>query len=160
MALPHYILEVIGMIFFVLMDIPRLLACAAIRLQLPRCFRNVRYAPGTRCFCDVYDDAGSSEPCSNVILFVHGGAWAFGDKWIHADICKLLSSSRCPVVAANYSLWPEGDIRAATHDVAAAIGLHAPRICTSFSAHGIIVGSPFSASVVQQQLERHMPPFA
>jgi hypothetical protein len=71
-------------------------------------------------------------------LFVHGGAWAFGDKWIHADICKLLRSSRCPVVAANYSLWPKGDIRTATHDVAAAIGLRAPRICTSFLAHGIM----------------------
>ena len=140
MALHHYILEAIGMLFFVLMDMPRLVACAAIRLQLPSCFRNVRYAPGERCFCDVHDDAGSSEPCSDVILFVHGGAWAFGDKWIHADICKLLRSSRCPVVAANYSLWPKGDIHAATRDVAAAIGLRprAPRNCASCADHGIM----------------------
>ena len=129
MALLHYIMEAIGMLLFVVMDLPRLFACAALRWKLPRSHRNVRYAPGPRCFCDIYDDTGSSEPCSSVILFVHGGAWAFGDKWIHADFCELMRAASCPVVAANYSLWPQGNVHSATRDVADAIG---PRISSFF----------------------------
>ena len=121
MALRHYIAEALGMLLFVLMDLPRLLACAAIRWQLPRSRRNVRYADGPRSLCDVYDDA-SSAPCDSVVLFIHGGAWAFGDKCMHADLCKLMGGS-CPVVAASYALWPQADIHAAVQDVVEAIGL-------------------------------------
>jgi acetyl esterase/lipase len=121
MALHHFIFEAIRMIFFVLTDLPRLLSCAAARWQLPRAHSNARYAAGPRCLCDVYDGDTSKESFSSVVLFVHGGAWAFGDKWIHADLCALVRD--CPVVAANYSLWPQGDIHAAVRDVRDAIGL-------------------------------------
>jgi len=121
MALHHFIFEVIGMVLFLLMDIPRLVSCAAARWQLPRAHKNVRYAQGPRCFCDIYDSGGDSETCDSVVVFIHGGAWAFGDKWIHADLCRLMRG--CPVVAANYSLWPQGDIHAAVREVGDAIGL-------------------------------------
>jgi len=133
MALRHYILEALRMLLFVLVDLPRLFACAIIRWKLPCIHKNVRYAQGPRCVCDVYDDASSAAPCDSVILFIHGGAWAFGDKWIHADLCKLMRHGSCPVVAANYALWPQGDIHAAVRDVADALGAHAqmsaPVIC-------------------------------
>jgi acetyl esterase/lipase len=127
MTLLHFIWEAISMLLFVLMDLPRLIKCAAVRWRLPCHHKNVRYAPRPRGFCDVYDDVSSSASCNSVIVFIHGGAWAFGDKWIHADFCEdMMRAASCPVVAANYALWPQGDIHSATCDVADAIGQFLP----------------------------------
>jgi hypothetical protein len=156
MTIVHFISEVIGMLLFVLSDLPRLLSCAAIRWQLPRNHRDVRYAEGPRSFCDVYEGAGSSrESCGTVVLFVHGGAWAFGDKCMHADLCNLLRS--CPVVAANYSLWPQGDIHAAVRDVANVIGDRPRPLAHLFFCR---VCSCSICSVVQRKPEQHLPAFA
>jgi len=45
-----------------------------------------------------------------VMLFVHGGVWASGDKWNFAPMAARLAESGCVVVVMEYSLFPHATV--------------------------------------------------
>ena len=52
---------------------------------------------------------GSGMP---VVLFIHGGVWATGDKWQYAPMANQLAKTGVVTCVAHYSLFP--DVRADT----------------------------------------------
>lgn len=48
----------------------------------------------------------SAEKDSPILLWIHGGAWAFGDKKDEASLAKLLSNQGISVAVINYRLSP------------------------------------------------------
>eukprot|EP01006_Ploeotia_vitrea_P034802 TRINITY_DN65800_c7_g11_i1.p1 TRINITY_DN65800_c7_g11~~TRINITY_DN65800_c7_g11_i1.p1 ORF type:complete len:467 (-),score=142.99 TRINITY_DN65800_c7_g11_i1:133-1533(-) len=94
---------------------------------------NVRYGPHSRNTVDVFPPAGfaadgrSGQQLRPCLVFVHGGAWAFGNKAMHSLLGKSLAhdvehlirrgdsgaksqSQRCAVFVANYRLFPEARV--------------------------------------------------
>lgn len=70
---------------------------------------DVRYAPGRdRQKLDVFaPEGGSNRP---VVLFVHGGAWMFGDKnlfGLYRGVGQYLARNGIVAVAVNYNLSPK-----------------------------------------------------
>jgi acetyl esterase/lipase len=67
---------------------------------------------------DVY--APKSGAPSPVFLFVHGGAWRFGDKMIYPSFGQRIAREGIVTVIPNYRLAPKGPWPAQAEDVAAA----------------------------------------
>lgn len=68
---------------------------------------NVSYGPGARQRFDVYQPV---RPTGPVLLMVHGGGWARGDKadprWVRDKVAHW-GGLGYTVVSANYPLWPK-----------------------------------------------------
>ncbi|KAG1673937.1 hypothetical protein FOA52_015692 [Chlamydomonas sp. UWO 241] len=92
--------------------------------------RDVQYGRGERCVLDVYrpaqaaaaatPPASSSGGSSNspapgpppgglrpVVVFVHGGVWASGEKWHYAPFATRIAQEGFVVVVPTYALYPK-----------------------------------------------------
>ena len=72
--------------------------------------------------CDVYLPA--TDPPENgypVVIVIHGGGWAAGDKWSIATYSRLLAEEGIVAVAINYRLAPTHKFPAQLDDVRAAM---------------------------------------
>uniref|UniRef100_A0A7R9YU06 protein-S-isoprenylcysteine alpha-carbonyl methylesterase n=1 Tax=Chlamydomonas euryale TaxID=1486919 RepID=A0A7R9YU06_9CHLO len=79
--------------------------------------RDVAYGQGNRCLLDVYAPAAASKavgdgdpeqpPAVPVIVFVHGGVWASGEKWHYAPMATRLAQEGYMVVVPSYELYPK-----------------------------------------------------
>lgn len=69
---------------------------------------------------DVYlpEDGATQRPA---VLFLHGGAWASGDKSEYGDAAQRLAGSGYVAATANYRLVPEGSYPAAIQDARCAL---------------------------------------
>eukprot|EP00271_Cylindrocystis_brebissonii_P017054 TRINITY_DN4270_c0_g1_i1.p1 TRINITY_DN4270_c0_g1~~TRINITY_DN4270_c0_g1_i1.p1 ORF type:complete len:840 (+),score=138.57 TRINITY_DN4270_c0_g1_i1:101-2620(+) len=74
----------------------------------PSIVRDVRYGERHRNVLDVYlpngAPAGSLRP---VVVFVHGGVWASGDKWQYSPLGVRCANEGIVAVLVQYSLYPE-----------------------------------------------------
>ena len=72
--------------------------------------------------CDIYFPA--SDPPENgypVVIVVHGGGWAAGDKWTIATYSRLLAQEGVMAVTINYRLAPTHKFPAQVDDVRSAM---------------------------------------
>ena len=69
-------------------------------------FRDLRYTENDATVMDIYlpNDASERE-INGVILLIHGGSWAGGDKAEEELRCRLLASHGYIAVSINYTLW-------------------------------------------------------
>lgn len=76
---------------------------------------NIRYGPHTRNTMDIYippDDHSSTSTHQakknkkKVVLFVHGGVWAQGEKWHYSPFATRLSQAGIITAVIEYSLYP------------------------------------------------------
>lgn len=52
-----------------------------------------------------------------VVVFVHGGAWGFGEKTQYYEVGKTIQSNNMICVVANYTLYPKGDVEHMKEDL-------------------------------------------
>lgn len=72
--------------------------------------RNVRFSQAQRNLLDVYVPNRKSAVgvgLKPVVLFVHGGVWASGDKWQFSPLGTFLAESGVIAVLVQYTLYPE-----------------------------------------------------
>ncbi|KAF2076859.1 hypothetical protein CYY_001826 [Polysphondylium violaceum] len=77
--------------------------------------KDIRYSDNKpRNVCDIYSPA-AFDPNNNdgsklypVLLFVHGGSWAFGDKIQYILMGKVLAEAGIVCMVVNYTLYPKG----------------------------------------------------
>mgnify|MGYP003644829700 CR=1 FL=1 len=99
---------------------------------------------------------GKEQDASVVILFVHGGAWGFGDKNIYTSMLLDLqrelelrfNEKRIIVAACNYRLYPMADMLVMVEDVAAAVRLLHYRYGCQISLVGHSAGSHLAISLL------------
>jgi len=70
---------------------------------------------------DVYYDKNDTKNLKPVVIFVHGGAWVFGDKYEYSKIGSLLIREKYVAVLPNYLLFPLGTIDDMVSDLHKAI---------------------------------------
>lgn len=70
---------------------------------------------------DIYAPKGNAQSSLPVLIFVHGGAWAIGDKRNHDDKAALYTANGILFVSINYRLHPNARHPAQAEDVAAAV---------------------------------------
>lgn len=84
------------------------------------------YGPDPRHRLDFVPSVGENGP---LVLFIHGGAWSFGDKRMAAHMAAHVSARGYDFAAINYRLAPAVTVAQQAEDVAAAIvaveGTHA-----------------------------------
>ncbi len=98
--------------------------------QLHAAQKNIPYGPGERQRLDVYKpDNGKPAP---VVLWIHGGAWKFGDKSHLNGKAEWLTGEGWALVAMNYRFVPQVTWREQAADVAEAVKW----IQTSGAKHG------------------------
>lgn len=56
-----------------------------------------------------------------LVLFIHGGAWSFGDKRMAAHMARHYHARGCAFAAINYRLVPNATVEQQAEDVAAAL---------------------------------------
>lgn len=78
----------------------------------------VAFGPHERQVYDVYADGGAN---GTVLIFVHGGAWAFGERTMVHALPDYAVRHGLTLVSTEYRLAPEVTAREQTEDVAAAI---------------------------------------
>ncbi len=64
------------------------------------------------------------------VVFVHGGAWAFGDSWQYAAACRKAAQLGVVAVSVSYRVYPHGDAHDMADDVILALRYlitHAPQ---------------------------------
>ncbi|WP_158218091.1 alpha/beta hydrolase, partial [Marinibacterium profundimaris] len=69
---------------------------------------------------DLYVPAHKDKRLLPVLMFVHGGAWAIGDKGNHADKATLYNRNGIIFVSVGYRLHPNGAYPRQPADIAAA----------------------------------------
>lgn len=69
---------------------------------------------------DIYDSPGTTGP---ILAFVHGGAWAHGDKAMVNSLPDYAERHGLTLVSIGYRLVPDVSAREQAQDVAAALGL-------------------------------------
>ncbi len=92
-------------------------ACADDGIQVTA---DQRYAQsdGKAGLCDVYQPAGvASQNGRPVVIIVHGGGWATGDKWTLDGYAKLLAREGFVVININYRLAPRHQFPSQVDDV-------------------------------------------
>ena len=67
---------------------------------------------------DVYDNPGATGP---VLVFVHGGGWAFGDKSMVHALPDYAARHGLKLISTEYRLAPEVTAREQAQDLAAAV---------------------------------------
>jgi acetyl esterase/lipase len=80
---------------------------------------NVSYGEDDKHRLDVYYPKEAKK--APVVVFVHGGGWARGDKSAVGSMPKLLSENGIAFVSINYRLTPSATHPAHVNDVAAAV---------------------------------------
>ena len=100
-----------GLRFFIL---------ALLLLAVPAAAQTVErsYGPDPRQRLDFTAAARSDAP---LVLFIHGGAWSFGDKRIAAHMARHFHGRGYAFAAINYRLVPEANVGEQAADIAAAI---------------------------------------
>ncbi len=90
--------------------------------------RTYRTDTGLAGQCDVYSPArgDTSKPSeignnSPVVLVIHGGGWATGDKWTMSTYCRNLADAGFVAVSINYRHAPEFKFPAQADDIRAAL---------------------------------------
>lgn len=78
----------------------------------------IAYGSGVLQTFDVYDDSGVGGP---ILVFVHGGGWAHGDKSMVHDLPDYAARHGLTLVSVDYRLAPEVTAREQAQDLAAAI---------------------------------------
>ena len=81
--------------------------------------RDVAYGEGARQRLDLY--VPSREGPHPILLFVHGGSWASGDKGSYAFAGKRFAAEGFVTAVPSYRLTPEGAYPAFMQDMAAAL---------------------------------------
>ena len=85
---------------------------------------NIQYAKNNeqprRNSLDVFTPRKARNP-TPVVIFVHGGAWQFGDKRLTNKKQSWLTKNEIALVSANYRFVPDVDVADQAADVAAAI---------------------------------------
>ena len=79
-------------------------------------WNHVEYGPHPRNYLDIFTPnlSPSEQSLLPILIFVHGGAWSFGDKHMHGLYGKYFSSKRnaddvpCVLINVNYTLHPKG----------------------------------------------------
>ena len=82
--------------------------------------RDVAYGPDPRQRLDIYAPPGGADGAP-VVVFVHGGSWATGDKAGYDWAGRALASRGYLAVLPNYRLVPEGIYPAMVEDTALAV---------------------------------------
>lgn len=84
--------------------------------------RSYEYARpgGTILSLDLYKPAGTSHPLP-VILFVHGGAWMFGDRTAAPDLRRYFADAGFAMASIDYRLAPDVTFPSNLEDVLTAI---------------------------------------
>jgi acetyl esterase/lipase len=79
---------------------------------------NVSYEGSAFGKLDIYYDKNfDSDNLKPVVIFVHGGAWLFGDKYEYSKIGTYLREEGYVAVIPNYILFPKGKIDDMVNDV-------------------------------------------
>lgn len=87
---------------------------------IPPTHTNVPYGRDTRNVLDVWQ--AKSEKPTPLVVFIHGGGWAGGDKSSVTDnILKGLLDHGISVASVNYRLTPQNILPAPVHDAARAV---------------------------------------
>jgi acetyl esterase/lipase len=84
--------------------------------------RDVRFASPDGCdlFADLYLPQGLGRP-SPVIIWLHGGAWRFGDRRLAPDLSRFFARAGFAMVSVDYRLSTQAKFPAAVEDVKTAI---------------------------------------
>ncbi|CAM6084921.1 unnamed protein product [Calypogeia fissa] len=70
--------------------------------------KNVRYGPQERNLLDVYTPKDcKSESSLPVLMFVHGGVWAVGDKLLFSPLGAILAHHGIIALLVQYTLYPQ-----------------------------------------------------
>ncbi len=105
-------------------------ACTKVQAETPTdrnavsVLTDLRYSDndGKAGLCDVYMPAGSKDNARlPVIVVVHGGGWASGDKWTMEGYSRLLARGGFVVVNINYRLAPAYVFPSQVDDVRSAL---------------------------------------
>ncbi len=96
----------------------------AVAIQGVRIQKDQRFSEqaGRAGLCDVYLPA--ADPPANgypVVVVIHGGGWASGDKWTIASYSRLLAKEGIVAVTINYRLAPAHKFPAQVDDVRSAL---------------------------------------
>eukprot|EP01138_Halocafeteria_seosinensis_P013204 gb/GECG01013486.1/.p1 GENE.gb/GECG01013486.1/~~gb/GECG01013486.1/.p1 ORF type:complete len:292 (+),score=17.45 gb/GECG01013486.1/:1-876(+) len=75
----------------------------------------------SRCRLDIYSPEIPNLVDRPVILFFHGGAWAWGHKWEYAALGKNLTYLGAIVAVVNYRVYPLGNASDMVEDVIDAV---------------------------------------
>ena len=78
----------------------------------------VSFGPHERQAYDLYDNPGATGP---LLVFVHGGAWAFGDKSIVHALPDYAARHGLQLISTDYRLAPEVTAREQAQDLALAV---------------------------------------
>ncbi|RLN65708.1 hypothetical protein BBJ28_00006345 [Nothophytophthora sp. Chile5] len=86
---------------------------------------NCTYGPHERNTVDLYgvhvdDDGRVAGGLKPVLVFVHGGAWAFGHKWQYGLVGEYLATQGILVAVINYRTFPTGSVVDMVEDVESA----------------------------------------
>ncbi|DBA04340.1 TPA: hypothetical protein N0F65_002102 [Lagenidium giganteum] len=83
---------------------------------------DLAYGDHPRHRMDLYGvQTDSKQPPRPVLVFVHGGAWAFGHKWQYGLVGEFLSKHGLLVAVINYRTFPVGTVLDMVHDVEDAV---------------------------------------
>lgn len=80
--------------------------------------QTIAYGPHPRQVLDVYDNPGASGP---ILVFVHGGGWAFGDRAMVHALPDYAQRHGLTLVSVEYRLVPEVMAGDQARDLAAAV---------------------------------------
>lgn len=113
-------------------------------------YQDLENAPRERQLLDVYPLAEPTKAPAPVLIWIHGGAWRFGNK-SHAIEKKATALARHGIilVAINYRFHPAVDFRAQAADVATAIRW----VQDNISKHG---GDPGRLAVMGHSAGAHL----
>ncbi|KYR01069.1 hypothetical protein DLAC_02163 [Tieghemostelium lacteum] len=86
-------------------------------------FKDISYHSKPRNQMDIYSPVGAVDKSEKkpVLIFVHGGTWAYGFKLQYILLGKLLSQVGIVTVILNYTLYPNGFIQDMVEDVDKAV---------------------------------------
>jgi len=87
----------------------------------PRIRSNITYGPTPLEKVDVYLPKTCPNEGCPVVLYIHGGAWAFGDKSPVKGLKELFNSHGLALVSTNYRLAPDDKFPIFVQDIAKAV---------------------------------------
>ena len=105
--------------YFICFTRPRLAARIVLAIAWkapPHVVRHVAYGGHHRHRLDLFG-AGSTPSSKPVLLFVHGGAWAFGHKWQYTLIGEYLARQGFLVAVMSYRTYPHGSVDEMVQDI-------------------------------------------